>query len=1052
MKSKVLTIIFWVFLVFGALSIFVGISVPLFLSTMFDQALLNLWLKPDEYDQWGEVPGSNDIKLVRMFKIFNYTNPDGILNGQVANLIELPQVSYQEYTKYVNWDYEDDDYNDLGQKTAGKYLGFNSVTSLKSIPSNTTVINGTVGVTSFNYLTYINFYGLTHSAPPFYMVSGVYDVVVALEQDFYVTILSYVAWEKFIFNTTFIAKYLQSEGFNAIEIINDPIYGWGTWQTLKPWIQSLLDYNTSNTFNTYETLQLHFQESNILSLINSTSYLYGIIETIQSDMLNRYKTNSPTELGLLQWSTGIVTLDLPLNLGNLSVSNIKNQLPSIAMINTTFPTYPEVYFYQLSKSNMNFTSVSFENLAEKLLELYFDYPKTNYNSLANLNNLVVLFTNQTAAMSVFNFTSPMQIKVISNYLVSLIYTPVPKYNVTFDGYSLFLSKATRASLVKSIDNMIHDAYWSIPTLIIFKEFKTNGTTCQVLLSQANYTNTTICSSIYGFNPYAANTWYNLTIWIKAAYKGLTSIEYSQLSSLIPPKYLNTILFNTLYASVINAMEITAKFYNCTKVLCTYEDTFNIQWSSGNISYYLPIEAQGIVMPSKTLQQWLPSRYLVPIEWSFYSNLSAVSLASEFLNYSSFLNTGVIRHYYNMYFTQNASVVQSIFGLPNEDYVEAVYKYFVKIVPGLSLFRTLTYNQWINGYSDSFVSFAKGLGIYGGGLPTLNPLGAISIGTNETGKPKHVVETGRLDTAKTKIYKKYFNSTTLKKYTNAYDEYSSTMTTPVYNTIWPNEINITGSDGGQYGTKLNTNNPLIIFLSPLLRMVNLTHDHNLDYHGLSVSRFTPSSKLVKTSDQVPINSEYSQNPNGYDGFMNVSAQYGAPAFVSFMHCYLCDENAQKMVNYYKYKGGNTGNTQIFPSENDSPYSDVEPLTGSSVRIFLNYEFRIGVYNDYFFKGFYEPVIGKGVYFPVYTFMRKFALTDKQVNKFFGDMQFVQKLRMYVFYSGIIAGCVLIVLALIIGVALYRRNKYDTWKSRRNTVIKKYVRMTTVKSEPPPEDSI
>lgn len=1044
MKNKVLTIIFWVFLVLGALSIFVGISLPLFLSTIFDQALLNLWLKPDEYDQWGEVPGSNDIKLVRMFKIFNYTNPDEILNGQVGNLIELPQASFQEYAEYVNWDYEDEDYNNLGQKTAGKYLGFNSITTLKSIPSNTTAINGTMAVTSFNYLTYINFYGLTHSAPPFYMVSAVYDVVVALQEDFYVMIMSYVAWEKLFSNTTVTTKYLESEGFNATEFINDPVYGWGTWQTFKPWVQSLLDYNTSNTYNTYETLQLHFQESHLLSLINSTSYLYEIIENIQSDMLNRYKTNNPIELGLLQWSTGNVTLDLPLGLGNLS--NTETQMPSITMINTTFSTFPEVYFYQLYNSDMNFTSVSFESLAEKLLELCFYYPKTNFNSLANLNNLAVLFSNQTAAMSVFNFKDPMQINVISRYLGSLIYTPVPKYNVTFDGYSLFLSKATRASLVSGIDNMINDAYWSIPTLILFKQFKTDGWTCQTFLAQSNYTNTSICTSIYGFNPSTPSTWYNLTIWIKAAYKGLTSIEYSQLASIIPPSNLNTLLFNILNESVLKAMETTAKFYNCSKLLCTYEETLYMQWSSGIITNNLPLEAQGIVMPSPTFQQWLPFRYLVPIEWSIYNELPAMDLAPSFLNYSSFLNTGIIKRYFNMFFTQNSSEVQNIFVLPSVDYVEAVYNYFVKIVPGLSLFRTLTYNQWINGFSDNFVAFAKGLGIYGGGLPTLNPFGALSVAANETGKPKHVVETGRLDTGKTKVYKKYFNSTILKKYANAYNEYSSTMTTPVYNTIWPQNINITGSDGGQYGTKLNTNNPLIIFLSPLLRMVNLTHDHDFDYHGLSVSRFIPSSNLMKTSDQFPINSQYSQNPNGYDGFMNISSQYGAPAFVSFMHCYMCEENAQKMVNYYKYKGGNGVNPQIFPSEDDSPHSDVEPLTGTSVRIFLNYEFRVGVYNDYFFKGFYEPVAGKGVYFPIYTFMRKFALTDKQVNKFFGNMQFVQKLRMYVFYSGIIAGCVMIVLALIVGVALHRRNKYDTWKSRRNTVIKKYVRMTTVKSQP------
>lgn len=1045
MKNTVLTILFWILLVLGALSIFAGVSLPLFFSTMVDEALLNLWCKPSEYDQWGEVPGSNEIKLVRMFKIFNYTNVPDILNGNVAKIVEMPPSAYQEYTQWRNWTYENDNFEDLGQDDAGKYLGFNSFTNLSSIPNNMTEVNKTTPVINFNFLTYINFYALTHSAPPFYMVSSIYDAIMALENDFYTMILSYTTWKKFISDTSNITDYLTSEGFDASAIMNDTTYGWSQWQTLKPWIQAILDYNTSQTYNTYETLNMHFQEPNLIKLINSSSLLYEKIHDIQTDMQTRYGTNNPKQLGILQWSTGSVTLNLPMDLGTLSIPGAKSPLPSFIMMNTSFTSFPEVFYFQLAFSALNYTKVSFKDIAANMLELWYTYPKQNIHSLANLNNLAVLFTNPAAAMSTFGFTNPLQVEVISKYLAGLIYTPVPKYNVTFDGYSLFLSRLSRASLVTSVNNMINDAYWSIPTLIIFNTFKNNGTTCSDFLSQANFSSETFCSSTLGFDITKTNTWYNLMTMIKATFKGKTSTEYSQILTYIPSSNLNTLL-SILQDPVTEALKTTSSHYKCSKLICTFEETLYLQWSSGGITSNLPIEAQGILLPSPTLQNWLPTRYLTPIEWNVYNTtLPALPLAPVFLSYSAFLNPGTIRYFYNMYFTKNTSEVQAIFGLPNPLYVEALYNYLLKIIPGLTFFRTLTYQEWILGFYDPFVAFAKSLGIYGGGMPTLSPYGALATNSSEAGKPRSVVESGRLNTGRTKFYKKYMGSFPLKKYGMAYDEYSSTMTSPAYTNIWAKDINVTGGDGGQYGTKISDNDILEVFVSPIMRMVNLTYDHDFEYHGLSVSHFITIPTLLNTSDKVPVNADFYQNPNGFDGFMNMSAQYGVPAFVNLMHCFRCSEEALKMVEYYKYEEGTIGTKQILPSESDMPYADVEPLTGSGVRVFLNYEFRMGVYNDYFFKGFYEPVPGKGVYFPVYTFIRQFAMTGSQVDQFFGDMQFVQEFRKYMFFCGIITGCAMIVLALVIGVALYRRNKFDTWKSRRNTVIKKYVRMGTNPNE-------
>jgi hypothetical protein len=175
-------------------------------------------------------------------------------------------------------------------------------------------------------------------------------------------------------------------------------------------------------------------------------------------------------------------------------------------------------------------------------------------------------------------------------------------------------------------------------------------------------------------------------------------------------------------------------------------------------------------------------------------------------------------------------------------------------------------------------------------------------------------------------------------------------------------------------------------------------------------------------------------------MNLSSQFGLPVFISYKRCLECESSAQNMFDRYEYSGVGKVGKKITPDDDDTPYVEVEPLTGTGVNVYLNLEFRVGVYNDYFFTNFFEPVKGKGIYFPLYLFERKAELSKHQVEKFFGNLKFIQKLRTIVFLIGVIVGSAFIVFSLICVVLIYRSHKrFQSWSSPRNTTLKKFITM-------------
>mmetsp|Transcript_2598 Transcript_2598/g.2381 ORF Transcript_2598/g.2381 Transcript_2598/m.2381 type:complete len:314 (+) Transcript_2598:757-1698(+) len=295
-------------------------------------------------------------------------------------------------------------------------------------------------------------------------------------------------------------------------------------------------------------------------------------------------------------------------------------------------------------------------------------------------------------------------------------------------------------------------------------------------------------------------------------------------------------------------------------------------------------------------------------------------------------------------------------------------------------------------------------------------------------------TGKGDTSNTRTYTKYYGSSIMNQFGRKYDANSSTSYSFGYTDIWNSDMQIRGTDGGQFGTRISKTDELVAFISPILRDISLEYRWKEKYNGLEVYFFTLNQSLVQTSATVPENANYNQFENGYNGFFNISSQFSAPVFVTFPHCFGCEPDAQNMIEYYSFASNSSLGPRIYPyATHDAPFVKVEPSTGAAVSVVLNFEIQVAFYKDYFFKNIHESVPGKGLYIPAYQLIRSSNLSDTQVDKLFGTLLMARYLRQLIFYIGITVGACFIIISMFLAAYLYRKKKFGGWRSPRETML-------------------
>lgn len=568
-------------------------------------------MKPNNYATWGATPGKEDIKVVRSFKVFNITNPDEIMNGAKPIVVEAPEITHQEYSLLKNWEYLDKDEQSLGQDKSGEFIEYNYQLEVKPIPSNGTTIPLTTKLTGFNLPQFLSVYSLTHQQFPFYSLSVIYDIAIAFQDDLYDMIIAYSMYQTYFNDTILVNADLTAANFSSSDcdlLISDAKYGFADWQPLKTWVKAYFDYQNTLKFtdNAFEILENYFQIPNLSSLLTKDGLVAIKINEVLESMNVTYKTIDRVELRNLQWNSALMTKELPMGIGSVPLTK-EIPYPSFLSLNQTFSYPPEINIF-LAAVNI---SADYSTVADRLLNISYGYPKSNYGSILNLVNMAEFLTdastfNLPAISKNFLLTNPNQVAGLATYLYGMPVLPITYDNIKteHDGYSHSLSRWTHKALIKGIINLKNDVFWAIPAKLIFCDYQANLTTCETTIGAQNNAAAICKNKTIGWNIDDASTWNNLQTWIKAAVKPKGSNDYKLIldSNLVTDAQLESILENSFMSQAQDALAAISKHYGCPKPICTYDELLDRQWGTSEISFNLLPELLNCgVTKSRTFQ-------------------------------------------------------------------------------------------------------------------------------------------------------------------------------------------------------------------------------------------------------------------------------------------------------------------------------------------------------------------------------------------------------------------------------------------------------------------
>lgn len=607
---------------------------------------------------------------------------------------------------------------------------------------------------------------------------------------------------------------------------------------------------------------------------------------------------------------------------------------------------------------------------------------------------------------------------------------LPDGSKQYDGYSLALSRLVAKSLVNETVSLKMDTYWGITAHVVWHLLNEDKESCQSIISQGTL-NTTLQNLIcnnpnVGWDSSNQASWKGLMLWSIAADKTPASQAFAQLSSAtgLSAASLSAILQTggiNMQGYVQKALAYIADMYQCPGGFCTYDELLFAQWANSTITN---TEIFPGMQTNVTMQAWFPDHYRVPIEFFAVTKFQSPLFLTKFvLNYNYFLNHMFLKQFFNSYLARNITATMDLFHLPSK-YINLLYSYFLKIIPGFGLFSTYTVNEWLTGVPDVFLMFLSNMTVYEGGDPSIAALRMIATLTDDQkGTPQNIMYSGKGDASKTRQYYAYYGHHVMDMYWPGYNSSAPGASSWLYTDIWNGSQPILGTDGGQFGTRMEKEDMPYVYISSVLRWFQLKYLYSYTYHDVELYRYVMDNSLLETAATNPANYYFYQEPSGLKGFMNITTQEPGPVFVNLPHCYACDEAGANMIEYYSYPDADGNQVQIFPSqEADQPFADVEPESGAGVKLVLLFQSNMGLVKDYFFPDFYEAVPGAPLYHPFYILKRSVNYTEHQVNRILGSLILARKLEVVFRIVGLVLGAVLVLTAFWLMILTVKRQSH------------------------------
>lgn len=926
---------------------------------------------------------------------------------------------------------------------------------MTNLKNNGTYIPLDTPVTGVNAPWYATLQRSLAGGPVLASLQVLHDMQVSLSNTFFISMISYTLYMKYLSNSTISSNYLTGIGLNFEEISDvqsDTTYGWADYRSTQIWVQAYLDYNATGTLDigAYDVIRNYFQITLLEKLFLDNGSLSTDIKFILDDMENRYKTIDPIELGCLQWSNASISRDLPLYLGALPNISSKWPYPSFLSLNSTLNFLPEIFWFL---ENSNIQGLDYTVYAQNLIDVEYTYPNKNTATLINIDNLTYFFLqllagNYVGVLTRFQLANPNLLGPLAKYIESSIYLPLVTPDGTvhpIDNYSFVLSRWGQKALTDSVAQLRSDLFWAVHAKHLFGYYMSTDTSCEITLQTAGVlieTSISACKNA-GWDINNPTTWSNLILWIKAANKYSGCSEYQQISqaSQLSATDLNAILYTAtpnLFSQMQDIQQYISDYYNCTRSVCRYDEMVLMQWSSSvftkNLTSYIALFTDA----SNSFYSWLPQNYMQPFEWCNFSPLPMpVSLSQDLLTYNNFLSPNAVKLFFNSYFAGNLSTTASIFNLPSPDYVTSFYNYFQKIVPGSGLFYTAPYHSWVDGFMHPFLAFLYKTNIFEGGNPLAFPFFTVAgNNTDSHSAPRTVMVSGKKNVKDTRNYYEYYGSRFAIKYGGSLCVFCENALNFTYTTIWPVQHILNCSDGGKFPNGLDSSDSLFAYVDLIKKSVMLEYSSSSDYYGLPVDKFVVNPLDFATELTVPENRNYNQLAWGLNGFYNLSSSYGFPFFMSKPHFYGCDPITKGAIDFYAYTPDNPLSQTVTDSSQDEPYLLINPETGASVKLRFKMMGSIVVYKDYYFNTIAQPTGKHGVYLPYYIIKRYSDWTKSMVDKHFGALIEAHYLKKIFFFLGIIGGAFFLQIGLMIAVFI-RRYKRRMHHKRLSLAIRKSI---------------
>ncbi|MFX0042727.1 MAG: hypothetical protein ACFE8L_07430 [Candidatus Hodarchaeota archaeon] len=205
-------------------------------------------------------------------------------------------------------------------------------------------------------------------------------------------------------------------------------------------------------------------------------------------------------------------------------------------------------------------------------------------------------------------------------------------------------------------------------------------------------------------------------------------------------------------------------------------------------------------------------------------------------------------------------------------------------------------------------------------------------------------------------------------------------------VWEEDEIVRGTAGTQFAPSVSKNNPLYIFITDLLRTVEIIYTGTTSMYGIELYRFEICEETFK------VNPKYYQS---IEGVANMTVDQGIPAFLSKPHFLNASNYLKEAV-----KGLNPNKLQ------HDTYLDVEPLTGATMnaveRIQVNFLVN---QTDIWYKNCWEGMM------PILWLEYGGQITENLANKFKNLVYTAQDLSEFLFYGCISIGATLVIPGVI-----------------------------------------